>query len=147
MNRISKFLLAEDRPPAYAFDLVGEGEVGKNAIECEGDFVWDVVTGSDKAEIVKEVKDAKPEDVVKGYKKPKKEKEKVQVQEKDGQSDKRDSDSLLPTFINPSSIGQQADAEAEEQPFQLKNLKLAIPKGAFVAIVGRVGSGKVSSNI
>lgn len=121
----------------------GEGEEGTNAIECEGDFVWDVVTGSDKAGMVKNVKS---EEVVKGKKKPKKEKEKVQVEEKSGQSDNRDSDSLLPT-VNPSSIDKQADVEAEEQPFQLKNLKLTIPKGAFVAIVGRIGSGKVSGNI
>ena len=30
-----------------------------------------------------------------------------------------------------------------EAPFQLKNLKMSVPKGAFVGIVGRVGSGKV----
>ena len=31
----------------------------------------------------------------------------------------------------------------QETPFELKNLKMSVPKGAFVGIVGRVGSGKV----
>jgi ATP-binding cassette, subfamily C (CFTR/MRP), member 1 len=30
-----------------------------------------------------------------------------------------------------------------ETPFELKNLKMSVPKGAFVGIVGRIGSGKV----
>lgn len=34
-------------------------------------------------------------------------------------------------------------SEADRQPFELKDLRLSIPRGAFVAIVGRVGSGKV----
>ena len=33
--------------------------------------------------------------------------------------------------------------DVEEKPFELKDLKFRVPKGAFVAIVGRVGSGKV----
>ena len=35
-------------------------------------------------------------------------------------------------------------AGEEEKPFELRGMKLKIPKGAFVAIVGRVGSGKSS---
>ena len=31
----------------------------------------------------------------------------------------------------------------QETPFELKNLNMSVPKGAFVGIVGRVGSGKV----
>jgi ABC-type transport system involved in cytochrome bd biosynthesis fused ATPase/permease subunit len=34
--------------------------------------------------------------------------------------------------------------EADEKPFELKGLDIAVPKGSFVAIVGRVGLGKVS---
>ena len=33
--------------------------------------------------------------------------------------------------------------EADEKPFELKGLDIAVPKGSFVAIVGRVGLGKV----
>ena len=40
---------------------------------------------------------------------------------------------------------KDVDNRADEKPFELNNLKLKVPKGAFVAIVGRVGSGKVIS--
>lgn len=43
-----------------------------------------------------------------------------------------------------AEAGVKEGAE-EEKPFQLKNLKLTVPKGAFIGIVGRVGSGKVRS--
>lgn len=33
--------------------------------------------------------------------------------------------------------------EGEEEPFKLRDLRLRIPRGSFVAIIGRVGSGKV----
>ncbi|KAJ7100917.1 multidrug resistance-associated ABC transporter [Mycena belliarum] len=45
---------------------------------------------------------------------------------------------VLPTVAEKSAPG------ATEKPFELNNLHLAVPKGAFVAIVGRVGSGKSS---
>ena len=35
------------------------------------------------------------------------------------------------------------EKEKEEKPFELVDVKLKIPRGSFVAIVGRVGSGKV----
>lgn len=40
--------------------------------------------------------------------------------------------------------GEENDArEEEEKPFNLRDLRLRIPRGSFVAIIGRVGSGKV----
>lgn len=39
--------------------------------------------------------------------------------------------------------GEKKSEEPKEEPFELKDLKMDVPKGAFVAIVGRVGSGKV----
>lgn len=73
--------------------------------------------------------------------------QKAQQKEKESQSDK--TDQTLPT-VNPSirqlnAASPNPSSSSEEQPFQLKNLKLTIPKGAFVAIIGRVGSGKVSN--
>ena len=38
----------------------------------------------------------------------------------------------------------ESEKGAEEKPFTLDDLSLRIPKGQFVAIVGRVGSGKSS---
>ena len=43
----------------------------------------------------------------------------------------------------PSSGGGEERKEKEEKPFELIDVKLKIPRGSFVAIVGRVGSGKV----
>ena len=43
-----------------------------------------------------------------------------------------------------SNETKDKSAEAEdEEPFVLNHLRLKVPKGAFVAIVGRIGSGKV----
>jgi len=58
----------------------------------------------------------------------------------------------LPLFKNGKSaevaqshIDEKTEAEEEpEPPFELRDLMLRVPKGSFVAIVGRVGSGKVS---
>ncbi|KAJ7852952.1 multidrug resistance-associated ABC transporter [Mycena leptocephala] len=53
---------------------------------------------------------------------------------------------LLPTANEkdtPSASGAATPRE-EEKPFELKNLRFSVPKGAFVAIVGKVGSGKSS---
>ena len=52
---------------------------------------------------------------------------------------------VLPTVAPQNEEKEKEGKEAEGKPFELKNLNLKIPKGAFVAIVGRVGSGKVST--
>jgi len=49
---------------------------------------------------------------------------------------------LLPTRMLAEKAGRHSPAE-DEKPFELVDLVLRIPKGSFVAIVGRVGSGKV----
>ena len=49
----------------------------------------------------------------------------------------------MPTDAGKDGKGKTSDVKPEDKPFELKNLELKIPKGAFVAIVGRVGSGKV----
>ena len=52
---------------------------------------------------------------------------------------------MLPTTA-PTADEKEKEKEKEkedEKPFALKDLQLKVPKGAFVAIVGRVGSGKV----
>ncbi|KAJ8457503.1 hypothetical protein ONZ45_g18288 [Pleurotus djamor] len=44
----------------------------------------------------------------------------------------------------PLSAPEKGQEEPEDQPFVLKDLSLRIERGSFVAIVGRVGSGKSS---
>ena len=54
-------------------------------------------------------------------------------------------DAVLPTTADPEPEQEKEKAkERKEEPFELKDLRLQVPKGAFVAIVGRVGSGKSS---
>ena len=53
---------------------------------------------------------------------------------------------LIKHVVEPESElpgKKEQGKKAEEKPFAIEGLKLNIPKGAFVAIVGRVGSGKV----
>ena len=86
------------------------------AVQVDGDFVWETVlaTGDGaKGKILHGDKGKKP---LKG-------------------------ETSLPmtTADEKKNVGEND----QETPFELKNLKMSVPKGAFVGIVGRVGSGKV----
>jgi len=54
------------------------------------------------------------------------------------------SGAILPTTTADTVLESQDKEKKDEKPFELKDLSLKIPRGAFVAIVGRVGSGKSS---
>ena len=60
---------------------------------------------------------------------------------------------VLPTTIadlgkDGVTLREEKDKdEGAEHPFELNNLKFVIPQGAFVAIIGRVGCGKVQINL
>ncbi|KAJ7607493.1 multidrug resistance-associated ABC transporter [Roridomyces roridus] len=47
-------------------------------------------------------------------------------------------------LTNADDEKSDSSSNEEDKPFELRDLKLQIPRGAFVAIVGRVGSGKSS---
>lgn len=119
LGRISKFLVAEELVEDTLIDYSGS-----NAINVDGDFIWEA---ADKPTEKSADADADPSTTKK-------------------KSDKEANDSdVLPT----TSIGEKEDSTKEpelkedEQPFEFKDLKLTVPKGSFVALVGRVGSGKV----
>ena len=59
------------------------------------------------------------------------------------------SQTVLPSAIDDDSkiIGKDENTEKEEPPFSFNDLRFEVPKGAFVAIVGRVGCGKVSREV
>ncbi|GAW10561.1 multidrug resistance-associated ABC transporter [Lentinula edodes] len=145
-TRISAFLLAEERPADYAIKLDTQSA---NAVECKGDFAWDIPSGNEN----KDTKAEQTEDVVLVANNNKKETVQM-IQEKNAQRNskkakkaKGEVDSLVLPTSNPIETGPDRPNPSEtlpDQPFELKDLDLTIRRGAFVAIVGRVGSGKSS---
>ena len=135
--RISKFLTAEELAEPFAIDDRDENKI---AVDVDGDFTWETVG--------KRIEKFEIPDVVGGgpgrggggrERKQKKVKPKSDKKAKVGKKafwqKKSGKEEVLPTTAD-------SDKE-EEKPFELKNLKMQISKGSFVAIVGRVGSGKV----
>ncbi|KAK7050453.1 oligomycin resistance ATP-dependent permease YOR1 [Favolaschia claudopus] len=120
-GRIGKFLTAEELPDPYLIDFDR-----KNAVDVDASFTWET---AGKVE----------EKFVKGGKGgpgggPKKENAKK----------KKNKGEVLPTNANEKDVPSGAvTPKEEERPFELPHLRFSVPKGAFVAIVGKVGSGKV----
>ncbi|KAI0701736.1 multidrug resistance-associated ABC transporter [Earliella scabrosa] len=134
LRRISSFLRAEELPVPYTIDPSRDV-----ALDVDGDFTWETIRKGDEG----------PK-FLHGHKKPGEKgkagngkKEKADRKKKDAPS------SVLPTTNDDAEESELEEKEREkepleEKPFELKNLKLRVPKGSFVAIVGRVGSGKSS---
>lgn len=121
MGRIGKFLTAEELAESYTIDVDR-----KNAVEVDGDFSWETAGKITESKFAKDGKGT-------GRKGGKKDK-------KTAKGEKSQKQGLPLTVQDVSNI----DAKEDEKPFELKNLKLSIPRGSFVAIVGTVGSGKSS---
>ena len=130
MTRLSTFLTAEELEEPYTIDADSQF-----AISVDGEFRWESAhkpsenTTSDEMKKAEESADKAKADAVK----------KRKAKGKKGKPE-------LPTSAPQDQEKDEAKQaqEPEEKPFELKDLKLNIPKGAFVAVVGRVGSGKVS---
>jgi ATP-binding cassette subfamily C (CFTR/MRP) protein 1 len=113
LGRISQFLTSEDLPEPYLIDKSLSA-----AVQVDGDFVWETVLARDDGGKGKNHGD-------KGnLKKPLKGETSLPMTTAD---------------LEKEDVGKND----QETPFELKNLKMSVPKGAFVGIVGRVGSGKV----
>jgi ATP-binding cassette subfamily C (CFTR/MRP) protein 1 len=121
LGRISEFLVAEELAPPYPID-----PSLKYAVDVDADFTWEV---SDPAK-------AGGEDAPKKGKQSKEEKAKAKKEKK-----KKGGTSEQPSE-EPSHTGTVIAEPAEI--FTLKNIKMQIQPGQFVAIVGRIGSGKSS---
>lgn len=124
LGRIASFLTAEELAEPYTID-----QGSKHAVDVDGDFQWETTYGGKNSGSKFE----------KGAHKSAQDKEK-----RHSKSVKKDAAPVLPTTNDPEK-GDDLDAppKEEEKPFELKNLKMQVPRGSFVAIVGRVGSGKV----
>lgn len=139
LSRISKFLTAEELAEPY--------ELSPNsdyAIDVEGDFKWETThkPGSYTPNPRRKTKSTQE-----GARKPKPNSgiNRVFHRRKQG------AEQTLPTNVTGSVYPNEKDNEKRsqdseiEKPFELTNIKMQVPKGAFVAVVGRVGSGKASN--
>ena len=123
LNRMSKFLSSEELEDPYLLD-----PTSKDAVSVDGDFTWEAVKKP-------KVEDEKKKDSA----------EETQSKKK-GKSAKGSDKEKLPSNSNDlNEKDEKEPEEAEELPYELKDLKFSIPKGSFVGIVGRIGSGKVRS--
>ncbi|KAL0958936.1 hypothetical protein HGRIS_014252 [Hohenbuehelia grisea] len=133
LGRIGKYLTAEELPEPYLITADN-----KYAVDVEGDFTWEVAGTIQESKLHQAMKAAQAKD-----------KRRSGV---DGIDSKRASlkakkdnegDSILPTTATGSDTNTPKE-KPDEKPFELKNLDLKVDRGAFIAIVGRVGSGKSS---
>ncbi|KAJ7472999.1 ABC transporter type 1, transmembrane domain-containing protein [Mycena galericulata] len=132
-SRIGNFLTAEELPEPYLID----GEL-KNAVEVDASFAWETAGKLEEPEVATDAESG-PGGMGGGGRGGKGRGKKG----KKGK-DAEKGDAMLPTTADQgtSPSGTATPGEELDKPFELKNLKLSVPRSAFVAIVGRVGSGK-----
>jgi len=118
LGRMSSFLTAEELDDPYLLDA----NLGP-AVLIDADFSW---------ESVKPASTTTPES-------ESTENEKAKDGEKVKKSKKAKSDKIE----EEKEEVENAEEVAQDPPFTMSNIKMTIPRGAFIAIVGRVGSGKV----
>ncbi|KAF4581411.1 hypothetical protein EYR38_002737 [Pleurotus pulmonarius] len=115
-KRISTFLVAEELAEPYPMHADS-----KYAVDVDGDFTWEITEGIEE----------------------KTTKESAQIKE-DTAFDEVKDDQVLPVFATSEKREELEEAEEDKMPYSLKGLKMRIQRGQFIAIVGRVGSGKSS---
>ena len=139
-TRITKFLTADELGEPFA---IHDSDENTLAVDVDGDFTWETVG---KRVEKFEIPDA---DGPRGGGRERKEKKdkpiSVKVNKKAFWKRESGKEEVLPTTADSDEKegGKEEKEKEEGKPFELKNLKMQIPKGSFVAIVGRVGSGKV----
>ncbi|KAG8877736.1 hypothetical protein FRB97_003150 [Tulasnella sp. 331] len=116
VRRIEPFLMAEELAEPYTLDPSAEF-----AVVADGDFIWD----AESKEKAKEKEEEKNEMGDNGELAKKKKKKKDKGKDK--------------------AVPEEKPAdEAVQVGFELKDVEFSVSRGAFVTIVGQVGSGKSS---
>ncbi|KZW01098.1 cadmium ion transporter [Exidia glandulosa HHB12029] len=146
LNRVAKYLAAEEAPPPFEVTHdAGEGVVLDGA-----GFSWEK---EEKVETPAAPSDAKEkkkaEKETKTEKKRAKAKDKAGLPplEKDGSAGQDDGTvDLEKGPADPDQDEKQAaqTEDKDKEPFKLVDINMHVPRGALVALVGRVGSGKSS---
>ena len=124
-GRITKFLTAEELGDPYLIN--GNHEL---ALDVDGDFTWERVgKPSDEAEVHSGNSGTLGD---------------TSSMSKKTKENKAGKNASMRPSETKDNIIETVKADNEE-PFMLNNLRLKVAKGAFVAIIGRIGSGKVIS--
>src|SRR5258706_12005185 len=142
LGRIGGFLLAEEQEATFTIKQDAE-----YAVDIEGDFTWEVVdptkggNATSAKGIMAQAKEA-------GRRQPQKDKKDKKV-DKEGTKAQSGTNSPLASGSGVGNSGVVTPTVQEEEtdhskPFTLEELNLKIPQGSFVAISGRIGSGKSS---
>ncbi|THU93933.1 multidrug resistance-associated ABC transporter [Dendrothele bispora CBS 962.96] len=132
LGRIQSFLAAEELAEPYKVDYEQ-----KHAVQVDGDFTWETAGKIEESKFSGRAgaggtRGGRGGNVSRGG---------GQGAGR-GRSKKSNPKTVLP--VTATDASQSQAPKTEEKPFELVNLKFSIPKGSFVAIVGRVGSGKSS---
>jgi ABC-type multidrug transport system fused ATPase/permease subunit len=123
LRRIGKLLTSEELADPYLIDNSLD-----HAVEVDASFEWEA-TGN-----LEEPKSGANAEKDNG---------KEEKKRKRGKKHKTKKGEVLPTAGDGTANPETATPSEPEKPFELKDLKFSVPKGGFVAIVGKVGSGKV----
>jgi ATPase subunit of ABC transporter with duplicated ATPase domains len=135
MRRIATFLTAEELASPYTIN-----EHTPDAITVDGDFTWENIQDIERPEEEEHDPARKMLKAKEKKEKERAEKERKKRQAKEAKKRQKEGEEVLPSVVD----GAQARHEnPKEEPFAIKDLKLNVHRGAFVGIIGRVGSGKV----
>jgi ABC-type multidrug transport system fused ATPase/permease subunit len=149
LSRISKFLLAEELLHMPRIDPSQD-----KAVSVDADFEWELVPGMEGVQKMEQKEDDRSKELKMLLEKRRKKKADAEKRKRRPQLStygtrwkfwkaKQQAEAFPMTKEIPGPIEDEAVGAVGEKPFGLKDLRLEIQKGAFVAIVGRVGSGKV----
>ncbi|KAI0795051.1 multidrug resistance-associated ABC transporter [Abortiporus biennis] len=124
LQRVAEFLLCDELEEIHH----AKPEAGI-AINVDADFEWERVEKPDANTKESDDSEKKPVPL---------------TMDKERSSTSKEKDSTLPTSQPADCEKVEEKVKEEEKPFALKNIHFRVPEGSFVAIVGRVGSGKSS---
>ncbi|EJU01830.1 hypothetical protein DACRYDRAFT_52395 [Dacryopinax primogenitus] len=130
LGRVGKMLLAEDLEDPYSVHLDAE-----LAVDAEGDFVWESVEKPDEKS---KGRGGKAGGAGAGMTKEAAKKKTAEAAKKNKENKEKKRKGLAPLE------GKEKEDPNARQPFALKDIDLKVPRGSFIAIVGKVGSGKSS---
>jgi len=146
LGRIGEFLLAEEQDETFVIKQDAE-----YAVDVEGDFTWEVADPTKVTNTKGVVGNATSAKVIMAQAKEATRQQRRKDKNADKKGVKAKSDPDIPVASGSGSANSGAvtpTVQEEEQdhsaPFTLEDLNLKIPQGSFVAISGRIGSGKSS---